>query len=35
MRRVDFLCHPAEPVKVLDDWGRPVHCLICGESALR
>jgi hypothetical protein len=31
MRRVDFTCHPTEPVKVLDDWDRPVHCLICGE----
>jgi len=34
MRRVDFTCHPVEPVKVLDDWDRPVHCLICGEPAL-
>jgi hypothetical protein len=30
MRRVDFECHPAEPVKVVDDWDRDVHCLICG-----
>lgn len=30
MRRIDFACHPDEPVKVLDDWQRPVHCLICG-----
>src|SRR6266511_2386951 len=34
MRRIDFTCHPAEPVKVLDDWDGPVHCLICGEPAL-
>jgi hypothetical protein len=34
MRRVDFACHPAEPVKVLDDWDGPVHCLICGEPAV-
>jgi hypothetical protein len=34
MRRVDFTCHPAEPVKVLDDWDRPVHCLICGEPVV-
>jgi hypothetical protein len=34
MRRVDFTCHPVEPVKVLDDWDGPVHCLICGEPAL-
>jgi DNA-directed RNA polymerase subunit RPC12/RpoP len=33
MRRVDFTCHPAEPVKVLDDWERPVRCLLCGEPA--
>jgi hypothetical protein len=32
MRRVDFTCHPDEPVKVLDDWDRPVHCLICGQA---
>jgi hypothetical protein len=30
MRRVDFVCHPTEPVKVLEDWNGPVHCLICG-----
>jgi hypothetical protein len=34
MRRIDFTCHPAEPVKVLDEWDRPVHCLICGEPAV-
>jgi hypothetical protein len=33
MRRVDFACHPAEPVKVLEDWTQPVHCLICGRPA--
>jgi hypothetical protein len=33
MRRVDFDCHPTEPVKILDDWDGPVHCLICGETA--
>ncbi|MGK2851111.1 MAG: hypothetical protein ACSLFN_09405 [Candidatus Limnocylindrales bacterium] len=32
MRRVDFDCHPTEPVKVLDDWNRDVHCLICGSK---
>jgi hypothetical protein len=31
MTRVDFECHPSEPVKVLDEWGRPVRCLICGR----
>jgi hypothetical protein len=30
MTRVDFACHPSEPVKVLDDWTKTVHCLLCG-----
>jgi hypothetical protein len=29
--RIDFGCHPSEPLKVLDDWHEPVHCLICGQ----
>lgn len=33
MRRVDFACHPEDPVKVLDDWTRSVHCPICGLAA--
>jgi hypothetical protein len=33
MIRVDFVCHPTEPVKVLEDWANPVHCLICGSPA--
>lgn len=33
MRRVDFACHPTEPVKVLDDWNQHVHCLVCGSVA--
>ena len=32
MRRVEFSCHPSEPLKVLDDWSGPVHCLICGGA---
>jgi hypothetical protein len=31
MTRVDFECHPTEPVKVLDSWNEPVRCLICGR----
>jgi hypothetical protein len=31
MCRVDFACHPTEPVKILEDWTKPVHCLVCGE----
>lgn len=33
MRRADFPCHPTEPIKVLDDWSGPIHCLICGTTA--
>jgi hypothetical protein len=31
MTRVDVACHPTEPLKILDDWHGPVHCLICGQ----
>lgn len=31
MKRIDFACHPSEPLKVLDEWTTSVHCLICGE----
>jgi hypothetical protein len=33
MRRVEFSCHPAEPIKVLEDWQGVVHCLICADPA--
>jgi hypothetical protein len=33
MRRTDFTCHPNDPVKALESWERPVHCMICGEVA--
>lgn len=32
MRRIDFNCHPSEPLKVADDWSQPVRCLICGQA---
>jgi hypothetical protein len=32
MRRIDFQCHTAEPMKVLEDWDGPLHCLICGTA---
>jgi len=32
MRRIDFACHPAEPVKVLESWSEPPHCLVCGSG---
>jgi hypothetical protein len=33
MLRVDFDCHPSEPVKILDEWNEAVHCLVCGAPA--
>jgi hypothetical protein len=30
MQRVVCACHPTEPVKVADDWTKPVYCIICG-----
>jgi hypothetical protein len=30
MERVDFGCHPKEPVKVLSSWSQDLYCLICG-----
>jgi DNA-directed RNA polymerase subunit RPC12/RpoP len=34
MKRVEFPCHPTEPVKVREDWTAPVHCLVCGRLAV-
>jgi endogenous inhibitor of DNA gyrase (YacG/DUF329 family) len=25
-------CHPYEPVKLLDEWATPLHCLVCGAQ---
>ncbi|MGI8799184.1 MAG: hypothetical protein ACR2GE_07830 [Pseudonocardia sp.] len=33
MQRIDFECHAANPVKVLDEWDGAVHCLLCAEVA--
>jgi hypothetical protein len=33
MTRIDFACHPGEPVKVLEGWTDPTHCLVCGQSS--
>ncbi len=30
MMRVDFPCHPEEPLKVSEDWDGDVACLLCG-----
>ncbi len=32
MRRVDFACHPTDPLKVAEDWSGPIRCLICGAT---
>lgn len=32
MKRVDFTCHPTEPVKILDHWRDAVYCLCCGTT---
>ncbi len=32
MQRVDFPCHPTEPVKVLETWDDSPYCLICGKN---
>jgi hypothetical protein len=32
MRRVDFECHPSEPIKVLQDWNGAVRCIICDQA---
>jgi hypothetical protein len=34
MRRVEFGCHPADPLKVAESWTAPVHCLICGSEGV-
>ena len=34
MVRVDFDCHPDEPIKIVEDWHGAVHCLICGQPSL-
>ncbi len=30
MLRVEFVCHPRSPVKVLEAWTGAVHCRLCG-----
>lgn len=32
MKRVDFACHPSEPLKVDEAWTAPIHCLYCGRT---
>ncbi len=33
MQRVDFHCHPDDPLKIEPFWDKPVHCLVCGSLA--
>jgi hypothetical protein len=33
MRRIDFECHPGEPLKIAEDWHDDVFCLVCGTAA--
>ena len=30
MTKIDFTCHPSGPVKIVESWVGPVHCLTCG-----
>jgi hypothetical protein len=30
MTKIDFACHPGEPVKIVESWVGSVHCLTCG-----
>lgn len=32
MRKVEPPCHPNEPLKIREDWNKPIFCLICGKS---
>lgn len=32
MRRIDFACHPEEPVKIDEAWTGAVRCLCCGRG---
>lgn len=31
MTRMDIPCHPDAPIKVLEGWELPIHCLVCGQ----
>lgn len=33
MLRVDFECHPSEPVKIIDSWTDAPYCIICGARS--
>lgn len=25
-------CHPWEPIKIMEDWDKVIHCLVCGNE---
>ena len=29
---IESPCHPWEPIKVQDDWTKPIHCIVCGSE---
>lgn len=31
MIAIESPCHPEEPIKVMEEWAEPLHCLVCGE----
>lgn len=31
---VEAPCHSYEPIKIVDSWDQPVHCLVCGQRFL-
>lgn len=31
MQGVASPCHSYEPIKILEDWSAPIHCLVCGK----
>ena len=31
MREIRFACHPKMPLKVAEEWSKPLHCSLCGE----
>ena len=32
MMLVESPCHPWEPIKLVEDWNAPIHCLVCGQA---
>ncbi len=32
MKRIDFQCHPTEPIKIEESWSGSLYCLICSAE---